>query len=153
MESESGKHLLRDRLERKHLWNAIFRSLGRCSVGFYKSGFWLNHSRTDRLFQFCLGCTLWGIVILQGEQLPQSKVKCTLELVFFKDRYFCVWLHPFFPQFCPVALSLPLRRLLLKAQCCHQNSEILAMSWAEPALQQTQYLEFCPKGSVFVSSD
>ncbi len=33
------------RLDGKHWWTAIFRSLQRCSIGF-KSGLWLGHSRT-----------------------------------------------------------------------------------------------------------
>ena len=62
------------RLDGERCCTAIFRSLQRCSIGF-KSGLWLGHSRTLRLF----------FVLLDWGEGSLSEVLSTLEQVFIKD--------------------------------------------------------------------
>jgi len=75
------------RLDGKHWWTAIFRSLQRCSVWVYvRAGPFKNsHGVVVKPLLCYFSGVLGAIVFLEGEPSAQSEIQSTLEKVFVQD--------------------------------------------------------------------
>ncbi len=119
------------RLDGKHWWTAIFRSLQRCSIGF-KSGLLLGHSRTVTellwshsfvILAVCLGSlSCWKV------NLRPSLRSWALWRRFSSRISLYLACIQSFPRLQPVVLSLQLK-YTPTAWCCHHHASLLGLYW------------------------
>ncbi len=146
------------RLDGKHWWTAIFRSLQRCSIGF-KSGLWLGHSRTVTellwshsffILAVCLGSlSCWKVNL-------RPSLRSWVLWRRFSSRislYLAAFIFPFIATSRPVPAAEKHPHSMMLPPPCFTVGTVLDRWWAVPGFLYTYRLELRPKSSILVSSD